>query len=255
MPIEYEVLFNVLLSAFYPFVRIGAFLMAAPIFGDGLIPVRVRLLLALAITAAILSALPRQPLPEPFSGPGLALVITELLLGVFMGLVFRLVINVIIFGAEIIALQMGIGFGEMVDPLYGAQVPLMGQFFNYLAILFLLATGGHLALIEMIATSFQHMPIGVWPGYGELGRVLSFAGVIFSGALRIAIPVIGVLLLINLAFGIMTRAAPQINLFAVGFAILIPVGFLALIVLLPQIVFHFEGYFRDAFRLVDGMRP
>jgi flagellar biosynthetic protein FliR len=255
MPIEYEVLFNALLRAFYPFVRIGAFLMAAPIFGDGVVLPRFRLLLAVALTAAIWGVLPEQQLPEPFSGPGLALVISELLLGIFMGLFFRLVVNSVIFGAQIIALQMGIGFGEMVDPLYGSQVPLLGQFFNYLAILLLLATGAHLALIEMIAKSFQSMPVGVWPSYSELGRVLVFAGVVFSGALRIAIPIVAILLLINLAFGIMTRAAPQINLFSVGFAMLIPVGFTALLILLPQLLPHFLGYFRDALNLGSGMRP
>lgn len=249
MPFAYEPLLVLLVGAFYPFLRISAFLMASPFFGDGWLPPRFLLALALALTSLVVATHAPLPKIEPFSGEGLLAGGAEVIVGIAMGLVFRFVIGGFLFIGHVAGLQMGLGFGEFIDPLYGAQVPLVSQFFNYFVILLALASGAHLALIELVATSFSRIPTGTLPGEGVLRDTLTFFPYVFLAAIRVSLPVVVGLLLVSFAFGVVTRIAPQLNIYSVGFSLMIPLGFLILYAMLGQIWPSFSAILENAFAM------
>jgi len=143
---------------------------------------------------------------------------------------------------------MGLGFAATIDPQNGVQVPVISQFFLILATLVFLALNGHLVLIETIVESFYLWPIGSGPLPENLAmHTVTWIAEVFKGALLIALPAVAAILLVNLAFGVMTRAAPQINIFAVGFPITIIAGFIMLMLSLPVFLPQFAALLEAGF--------
>jgi flagellar biosynthetic protein FliR len=215
------------LSTFvWPFVRIGAFLMVMPVIGGSFVPVRVRLLLAIVLTAVIAPIVPPFAAQEVLSLAGLVTVVQEIGIGVVMGFLVQLVFDAIALGGQVIGMSMGLGFAVFLDRARGVSIPVLGQLFLMLGMLVFLAMEGHLAMIQLLAESFHAWPIaegGVTvPVITEL---LLWTGQLFVFALKIALPAITALLVVNLSFGIMSRAAPTLNLFAVGFPVAMLLGF------------------------------
>jgi len=162
-----------------------------PIFGGRLVPVRVRLILALVITYVLVPVIPPVPAVEPFSGEGVAIVVQQLLIGLAMAFILQLVFAAMVLGGQSVAMSMGLGFASMVDPQNGIQVPVVGQYYVVVATLLFLAMNGHLALIVVLAESFQIMPIGVnGIGLNGIWDVVAWTGYMFSGAVLIALPAV-----------------------------------------------------------------
>jgi flagellar biosynthetic protein FliR len=173
-----------------------------------------------------------------------------------VGFALRLVFGALELGGQIIAMQMGLGFSVLVDPQNGAQVPLLSAFYSLLATLVFLALNGHLVLLQVLVQSFQTLPVattGLLPT--DLWELPNWGGEIFAGAVGIGLPIIASLAVVNLAFGVMTQAAPQLNLFAVGFPISLLLGLVIIILTLPTLVPQFsrlvESAFLTAQRLAD----
>jgi flagellar biosynthesis protein FliR len=239
------------------FTRIGAALMVAPVFGSGQTPLRVRLMLALVLTLLLTPLLaPAAPLPL-WSADWFLQIGQQVLIGIAMGLVLRLCFEAVMLAGSLIANSMGLGFAQLADPVNGTSAPVVGVFMTVFATLLFLALGGHILLIELLATSLRTLP----PGGAGLGaadlHALALAGAqIFSGALRVALPAVIALLLANLAFGVISRAAPSLNLISVGMPVSLLVGLLMLYASLPslQAVFTdllpWAGTFIE--ELVDG---
>lgn len=230
----------------WPLARIVGFMLVAPLFSAMTIPRRVRVGLALAL-AVLLAPVIEPPAGSPFTLAGVAVMVREVMIGGLIGLMLRLVIEAVTFGGQVIGLSMGLGFGEVVDPISGARTPQLGQFYGLLATLLFIAMDGHLALIEALAVSFSMAPIGhdrldvsIWRD------LVLYAGVLFSGALRIALPAVTAILVVNLGFGVMSRAAPGMNLFAVGFPTALAIGFLVIWLSLGSVLPVFQGLFADA---------
>lgn len=221
----------------WPFFRIGAALSAAPIFGARFVPVRVRLLLAFMLTLVISPLIPPVPALDPLSIGGVLVTLQQILIGAAMGFALHLIFSAIVHAGQIIALQMGLGFASLVDPQNGVQVPVLSQFYLVLASLVFLALDGHLAIIEALVDSFRTMPIspsGI--AVAGLWGLVAAASQMFAGALSIALPAVTALLLVNFAFGVMARAAPQLNIFSIGFPLSLILGFAALMLTLPSLV-------------------
>lgn len=231
-------------SYLWPFFRIAAMATAMPFIGARTVPARVRLSFALALTLIIAPIVPQVPAVNPLSIDGVVIVFQQVLIGLSMGFVLQLVFSVFVIGAQIISMQMGLGFASMIDPQSGASVPVVGQFFMILATLVFLALDGHLVLIEILANSFQSLPISE-SGLGANGywQIVSWGSEMFASAVMIALPAMAALLLVNLSFGVMTRAAPQLNIFAVGFPITIMLGFVILYFTLPGMIGTMEAMF------------
>ncbi len=233
----------------WPFMRISAMLMAMPVFGTRLLTVRVRIVLGILITFLVMPLLPAMPVVDPLSIEGLMVSIQQILVGLAMGFILQLVMGALAIAGEAIAMTMGLGFASMVDPANGVNVPVLSQFFLIVGTLLFLALGGHLMIIQLVVSSFQAMPVGV----DGLERdsfwvIIRFSSQMFIGAIWIALPAMISILVITLAMGIMTRAAPQLNIFSVGFPVTILMGFVIMMLVLPTLLPRFNQL------LLDGLQ-
>jgi flagellar biosynthetic protein FliR len=213
-------------QGFFPFVRVGACLMVAPVFGARFVPARTRILLAAALTALVIPLVP-APGIAPFSPQGMVVVVQQLLIGVALGFALQVVFDALGLAGQLLANSMGLSFAFNVDPLRGSSTVALGQLYIILATLVFLALGGHLALIELLVAGFTTMPVGP-TGFGREGlwALVLWGGQLFAGAMTVALPGVTALLIVNLAFGVVSRAAPTLNLFAVGFPVSLVVGLL-----------------------------
>ncbi len=235
----------------WPLFRIGGMVMAAPVFGARSVPVRVKLMITLALTVIIAPLLPQGPAIDVFSPMSFLIIVQQILIGVVMGFAVQLAFSAVITGGQIIAMQMGLGFSLMVDPQNGTQAPVLSQFYVLFAILIFLALNGHLVLIHVLFDSFTLIPIG--PNglhFGEFRTLANWGGHIFAGGLSIALPVIASLLVVNIAFGIMTRAAPQMNIFSIGFPITMILGFALVWMTLPGLLSSVGSLFNNTYDLL-----
>lgn len=203
---------------FLPFCRIGAMFLAMPVIGSRLLSARVRLLLALVVSVLVVPLLPPIAHTPALSLTTLLIVMQEVVLGLCVGFVFQVVFQVFVLTGQIMAMKMGLGFASMNDPTNGVQTTALSQFFLMLCTLMFIAINGHLVLISMLVDSFTNFP----PGGFQVSReifygIANLGGWLFVTALLLSLPVITSLLVVNIAFGVMSRAAPQLNIFAVGF--------------------------------------
>lgn len=236
----------------WPFIRIGALVMTAPVFGTALVPMKFKIALSMALTVVLVPVIPPPPDVPMLSGMALVIVFQQILTGVVMGLAVQLVFDAVVLSGQAIAMSMGLGFATMVDPLRGVNVPVVSQFLLTFGTLVFLALNGHLLLIEALAASFTSLPVGVSGVSREgLWTLLMWSSHLFSGALRIALPALAALLMVNLAFGVMSRAAPTLNLFAVGFPITMTLGFIIILLGLPDLVGAMQALTSSVFGLLD----
>lgn len=220
---------------FWTLTRIGGLLMSAPLLSRQ-VPPRVRLMLALAVTVVLAPLLPAGPALEMFSSAWMLTLMQQLLIGIVMGFVLQLVFEAVMLGGEMIAFSMGLSFAQVTDPVRNAGAPLTGQLLILFASLLFLSMSGHLLMFEMIAKSFHTLPVaplGIGPD--QLMQVVLWGSEIFSGGMRIALPAVISLLLVNLAFGVISRAAPALNIQSVGFPLSLLAGLLLLQLTLPNL--------------------
>ena len=237
----------------WPFVRVGACLMVAPVFGTSFVPPRSRLLLAAAITLLVAPLLPATNV-APLSATGFGIVAQQLLIGVAMGFVVQIVFDALAMAGQLLANSMGLSFAFNVDPLRGASTPVLGQFYSIIVTLTFLALNGHLALLEVLVDGFRSLPVGI-DGLGTDGlwQVTLWGGQIFRGALLVSLPGVTALLVVNLAFGVVSRAAPSLNLFAIGFPVTLVCGLVIVMFGLPSVQQSFIGLMRESFVLMGHL--
>ncbi len=239
-------------SFLWPFFRIGTLFMVAPVTGSSNIPVRVRLMLSLAVTLLVMPLIDSVPEVTPFSWAAIAIVLQQLLIGAAMGFALMLVFSAIVTGGQLIAMQMGLGFASMVDPQNGTQVPVLSQLYILMTTLLFLGMNGHLILIQLLVESFRLLPIGE-TGIGADGfhAIAAWGTQMFAGALWLALPAMASLLVVNIAFGVMARSAPQLNIFAIGFPVAMIMGFVVILYTLPSVVPQFSQILERGFDLVQ----
>lgn len=246
---------NTWLVAFvWPLVRILGLLMAAPVFGHRSVPARVKIGLGVFIALIVSPTLP--PLPDVALGSwqGLFILVQQFLIGLAIGFTMRVVFAAVELAGEIIGLQMGLGFASFFDPQSAGQTLVLSRFFNLLAMLVFLAVNAHLLVLGLLAESFTTLPISAAPLAAEGFRsVAAFGSTIFVVGLQIALPLIAVLLMTNLALGILTRSAPQLNIFAIGFPITLGVGLIVLDFSMPYFAPQMEGVIRQALQAGDSI--
>lgn len=231
----------------WPLIRIAALFSVMPVLGGDQVPMPIKITLATFITFAIMPTVGETPAIDSFSGLGVLLVFTQILIGVMMGFILLLVFNAVVMGAETIAITMGLGFALMTDPANGVQIPVVGQFYQIMATLLFLALDGHHAVLQMMGDSFTYLPVGTLFEIDLLWHLIAWSKVMFVGALKVALPAIIAMLTVNMVMGIMTRAAPQFNVFSVGFPITMTVGFLIMTATLPIFLPNFEQLLIEAY--------
>ena len=225
------------LAAFiFPLARILALVASAPVLGNRQIPARVKVAFAMLITFLIAPTLNIQPDIEASSGPGLFILMQQILVGLAMGFSMRLVFTAIEMAGDLMGMQMGLGFASFYDPLNTTNTQVIAQFLGIIAVLAFISMNGHLYMIATLAESFQAFPISTQtPSASAMHTLTLWGGSIFSQAFRLSLPIIAALLITNLALGILTRSAPQLNIFAIGFPITLVVGFATLFLTLPYL--------------------
>jgi flagellar biosynthetic protein FliR len=201
-----------------PFFRVAAFFSTVPIFGNQLVPLRIRLMLALSVSVLLFPILPEVPQTALFSLHTILLIMEQVLIGVLLGFMLQIFFHIFVLAGQMIAMQMGLGFASMVDPTNGVSVAVVSQFYVVLVTLLFLVMNGHLVAVEVMVESFRFLPIA-GQFFSETAMYsLAVAGSwMFASALLLALPAVTSILIVNFAFGVMTRAAPQLNIFSLGF--------------------------------------
>ncbi len=228
---------DALLAAFaFPLARVLALISTAPIFGNSGVPRRTRLLIGLAVTIVIAPLAGPVPEVSPASYEGLSILLQQIAIGTAMGMAIRVAFTAIDTAGELIGLQMGLGFATFFDPQHGNNAPVIAQLMGLVALLFFLALNGHLVMISALVHSFATMPVGAdFFGPATAHNVVTWGEQMFTAGLTLALPVIAALMITNLALGVLTRTAPQLNIFAVGFPITLLLGFFMLALVLPHL--------------------
>lgn len=230
----------------WPMLRISAMLLAAPLFSLDAITVRLRIVIAIAITF-LMYPLIEWPVIDPLSAAGLLEIVNQLFIGALMGLMLQIATAALVVAGQSIAGSMGLSMASMVDPNVG-NVPVISQFLLILSTLIFLGFGGHVILISMVLESFRSLPIGQsLLGQVAFGKVIAWSTMMFLGGVLIALPVMVSLLFINIGLGVVTRAAPSLNIFSVGFPAMIVAGFIALMISLESIAARIQWLWMQAF--------
>lgn len=231
-----------------PFTRVAALFSVAPVLSSPFLPLRIKIAIASVISIYMIPFLEHTETVELFSSSGFIQVGIQILIGLLMGFILRLVFSALTIAGENIAVTMGLGFAQITDPVNGVTVPIVSQFLSISATLLFLALDGHLALINLLFESFTYIPIGHTLDYQTvLWDVVTWGANMFSGALMVAIPAITALLIANSALALMTRAAPQLNVFSVGFPITIILGLVVISLTLPSMAIVFQNLLNAAF--------
>lgn len=246
---------NWIASYLWPFVRVAACLTAAPVFGARFVPARVRIVLAASVAIMIAPLLPPMPAVSVFSVEGVLVTLQQVLIGISIGFALQLVFDAVGLGGQLLANSMGLSFAFNVDPMRGASTPALGQVYMLLVTMTFVALGGHLALLEALVHGFQTLPVGV-AGLGAAGlwTLLGFATQLFEGAVIVALPGMTALLIVNLAFGVISRAAPSLNLFAVGFPITLVCGLGVMLLGLPSVQSTFIALVARALQMIVALQ-
>lgn len=238
----------------YPFARISGLLMVIPLIGTRMVPQQIRLLLAVAMTLVVVPVLPPFPVMEAFSVQSFVIILHQLLIGILLGFVVEVLTQSFVIAGQLIAMQTGLGIATTVDPAQGASVVVISQWLLFMVSLVFLSLNGHLVMIEVLVDSFYAMPVGAasW-GADALGRLVHWTGWMFAAGLVISLPALTALLVVNLAFGVMTRAAPQLNVFALGFPVTMMVGLFILWLLMADIALVFQEYMETLFSFIKAL--
>ncbi len=240
---------------FWPLIRISALFITLPILSINVVSPRVRMVLSLAITVVVMPLIPPLPALEIFSYSGLMVGIQQLFIGLVSGFVLQIVFAAVVFGGQGISNGMGLGFAAMVDPQDGQQVPVVAQFYTVTCTLVFLSMNAHLLLIEMVVDSFSSLPIGM-DGLGKaaLWSIIKWSEQLLVAGLLLSLPVMASLLFVNISFGVAARAAPQLQIFSIGFPVTILLGLVLMWMTLPNALgFFANDMLLDAYALIGQL--
>lgn len=231
----------------WPLARIMGLLTVAPLFGNVSVPARAKIGLGVLLTVIISPGVAAIPAADPASLPGFLILIQQMLIGLAMGFAMRVVFAAIEMAGEVAGMTMGLSFASFFDPQTRARTSVVSQFLALIALMLYLATNLHLVLLSTLADSFNTLPITAGTLNPQAWRELvNWGGRIFSGGVQLSLPIVAALLVTNLGLGVLTRAAPQLNLFGIGFPITLAVGFIMIYVTLPYLGTPMTNLFQEA---------
>lgn len=219
-------------------VRLSAFFVTVPFFSYRTIPAKVRITLALVLSWMMYYTINVQPFN--INGEYIMLILKEAVVGLTLGLIAYMIMAAVQIAGGFIDFQMGFAIANVIDPQTGAQSPLLGQFFNMLALLVLLGTDAHHLILDGIYYSYKYIPMDhAWPAFGTSDVplfIMKTFGSLFGIAFQMSAPIVAALFLVDIALGITARTVPQLNIFVVGFPVKIAVGFIILIITLGVMI-------------------
>lgn len=225
-----------LATLIFPLTRILAMIASSPVLGNTQVPARVKVGLSVLLAIIIAPTIGEMPPVAVGSPQGLLIIVQQVIIGVAMGFTMRLIFTAVEMAGELAGLQMGLGFASFFDPVNSSYTPVVARWLGMIAVLAFLAMNGHLYMLSALAESFHTLPIGSMMPAKGFYEVVNWGGSIFAYGLQISLPLLAALLTANIGLGILTRAAPQLNLFAIGFPITLAIGFLVLALSMPHFI-------------------
>jgi len=254
MSFYYEDFLELLGLYFWPFIRITGMLMMMPLFSGRFVTIKIRLMLAVFVTFAIAPSLSLPPPIDPFTWHGILLIIQQFGIGLAMGLIFALVFETFVVAGHLISMAMGLAMASMVDPATGVNTPIIGRYFTILATLLFLLLDGHILVFKLVFDSFEILPVGLhFFDRASLKLIYGFGSQMFESGVLLALPLVTALLLVNISFGVVSRAAPALNVFAVGFPVILMAGLFMLIFVTPLVFPHLQQMLLHAIDLISAL--
>lgn len=254
MTLSVEQLIQLISTFIWPSIRISGMTLTLPFLSSATIPVRIRVIFVLSMASVVAPLYPDMPSISHFNYQTLVSIGYEFVLGLAMGTIIQFVFQAFVVGGQIVSMQAGFGFAVLVDPSSKASVPLLSQFYLMLVMLVFLSINGHLLMIDILVKSFSTHPVGGYQLTSSLfWQVIAFSTWMFKGAVLMALPVIISLLVVSLSFGIMMKAAPQINIFSVGFPLTLILGIVIVCISLYSILPHVNLLMDEAIKVIKGM--
>ena len=244
---------NILIFGLIPFLRISAMLLAAPLVSLQVVNVRIRIAFAFLLTLFFYDQI-AIPMVEPLGLEWFVLIVYELMIGILLALILQIVNAAIVTAGQSISMSMGLGMAQTIDPNAG-QVPVVSSFLVVLSTLIFLSLGGHLFLVELLLQSFSAIPIGggqidfsstIW-------NLIMWSAMAFLGAVLIALPIILLMILVNLCIGVVTRAAPALNIFAVGFPAMLLGGLILIVIFMANLGSRIQWLWLEAFQIAQNL--
>ncbi|WP_413112614.1 flagellar biosynthetic protein FliR [Thaumasiovibrio sp. DFM-14] len=243
-------------QVWWPMFRFSAAFMTMPFLGNAHINNRMRILLALSMAIIVAPLLPPMPAVDPISIKAVALAAEQIAIGALLGMCLQFLFSTMSMVGQIMSMQMGLGMAMMNDPANGVTVALIGSYFLMFTTLLFLALDGHLVAIDIFVQSFERFPVGGGISDASLERLIGLFGWMMTAAVTIALPTIAAMLTVNLTFGVMNRAAPSLNVFALGFPMSMMLGLCAVLLSLsglPSIYAELTHQILSEMRLMGGM--
>tara|TARA_B100000446_G_scaffold66851_1_gene63414 strand:- start:77402 stop:78181 length:780 start_codon:yes stop_codon:yes gene_type:complete len=242
-------------TLWWPFVRFSALLWSMPVFDNPAVTPRSRILVSMMLAFLVAPQLPLAPAIDLFSLDAAILTFEQIIFGVMMGLSLRILFEVMAMIGLILSMQMGLSMALVMDPGSGNQVALLGQLFWIMCALLFLAADGHLITLQVMVESFHSFPIGRSIYEFDIQSIIMLFAWMFSSALLLSLPGIVAMLLVNLTFGVASRAAPSLNIFVLGFPMSLLMGFFCVFMTLEytgsafsRLTYHVLTTFAQAMR-------
>lgn len=252
--VTYAQLHGWLVAFLWPFARITALMLSAPLWGHSSFPRQAKLGLAGAVAVVIAPALPPMPEVPLVSWAGFGILVEQLVIGAAIGLTVRVMLSVVQASGDFIGLQMGLAFATFFDPSSGTNMVVLSRLLYMITLLIFLAFNGHLMVLQVLITSFETLPIGIGrfdpAGFVMLAR---YGGTIYTAGLLLALPLVASLLIINLSLGILNRSAPQLTVFNIGFPTSLTVGLVLLMVLMTDLASFLERHFSRGLAFLQNL--
>ncbi|KMV29567.1 flagellar biosynthetic protein FliR [Photobacterium swingsii] len=245
-------------QVWWPFFRISTTLMLMPIFGGSQIPVQVRIALALIISVLAAPLMPAMPAVDPLSVEALILAGQQVIIGAMLALLLDLLFAIFTTMGQILSMQMGLGMAMMNDPINGVSIPALGKYYQLYALMLFLALDGHLVALDVMVQSFNIWPVGEMMSQMALDTIIMRFGWMMAAALLLSLPAVCAMLLVNGSFGMMNRAAPQLNVFALGFPMTMLLGLICLLITTSGIPENFTRLSSETLSLMltlEEVRP
>ncbi|WP_229007150.1 flagellar biosynthetic protein FliR [Methylophilus sp. Leaf408] len=233
----------------WPLTRVLGCIAVVPLFSHPSIPNRIKLGIGFVITLAIVPSV-QVPVIEVMSWQGMLSLLAQVLIGISMGFVMRIMFTAVEMAGFMMGMSMGLGFASFFDPQSEGQTIAVAQFLTMLTLLVFMSLDGHLIVVAVMLQSFETMPILLdhWQLNGQ--AIAELGGHIFSQGLLLSLPVVASLLITNMALGILTKAAPQFNIFGIGFPVTISVGMVMTLLSLPSLISPVNRWLIDAQQLM-----
>lgn len=244
----------------WPFARITGFLAASPLWGHSSVPTQAKIGLAVLVSILVAPTLPPLPDAGPFTWAGAGIVLEQIVIGVAIGLVMQIAFAAVQAAGEFIGLQMGLAFATFFSPDTGTNTMILSRLLHMVTLLLFLAFDGHLVVLEILATSFTTLPVGLGGlNPGAFAMLARYGATIFASGLLLALPLVAPLLIMNLTLGILNRSAPQLTVFNIGLPASLSVGLVLLAVLMMDlgrfVQSHFSAVLGFLRELLDLLAP